>query len=285
MSASVGSPKTVLRSAASSSREQAAHVRRPTLPRLALPREDSYSAHHLPLACLLLPPIAFPSSRSHASFTSHFPSSCPVYFPLAPCPPLRAYGARRGGTPKWTVARRPTAAHVLGASSRYSARIRIPPAHRHYCFYRIGIQFCLWYMLCARSALVLLIELPAEVLRVYRNKRTSVFGLEPRGSSAGLKSRLSRERLAKAHSRMTRLGPSVCKLLFARVLQPFAETLVAAACLCMAYWFACLVYYRIDFWYAFDLYAGEFTRDLFGACANSGFGPVFGYPCISVDPP
>ena len=47
------------------------------------------------------------------------------------------------------------------------------------------------------------------------------------------------------------------------------------------HWFASLVYYRININYAARLYLAGFVADLFGQCARSGFGDVWGFECLS----
>ena len=75
----------------------------------------------------------------------------------------------------------------------------------------------------------------------------------------------------------------VCELggiLLCHCVKPFAETLVAAFTLNACYAFAQCVYWRVSLSYAMDRYFEDFTKDLWGICAGSGFADAWGLGCI-----
>jgi len=78
-----------------------------------------------------------------------------------------------------------------------------------------------------------------------------------------------------------RVAGKAAGLVLGRWVAPFVQSLVSAVIIIIAYWFASLVYYRIDINYAARLYLGGFVSDLFGHCARSGFGDAWGYECIA----
>ena len=175
----------------------------------------------------------------------------------------------------------------------------------HYFFYRIGLQFGLWWLLAARTGVELAIKIPSLIFEYTRLRAQSASrratkapstkdpavgataGAPPESSPPSLSAQAKPSSLisiATLHAtsvRLRNLRLQLGYLLLNRAVRPLCETLVAAVALCIAYWFGCLVYYRIDIGYSARLYLWHFVKDVFGQCANSGFGEVWGYACLS----
>ena len=144
----------------------------------------------------------------------------------------------------------------------------------HYFFYRIGLQFGLWWLLATRACFALALRIPHELLNFLSYRRECLARARAHGGHGhGHDAEQTRARSLKLLRRLLYLT-------IRHALGPFVETMIAAVALCCTYWLASLIYYRIDVSYAARKYLWAFVTDVFGECANSGFGDVWGIACV-----
>ena len=145
----------------------------------------------------------------------------------------------------------------------------------HYFFYRIGLQFGLWWLLASRTCFALAIRIPSELLNFLAFRRECLARARAQPGH-GLRHDPKEEVRAGSLKLLRRLSYHTVR----HVISPFIETMIAAVALSCVYWFASLIYYRIDISYAARKYLWSFVKDVFGECASSGFGDAWGIPCI-----
>ena len=124
----------------------------------------------------------------------------------------------------------------------------------YYLFYRAGVTLGLWLPYGARE----LLELLARCLA------------------------LGSLHLQDADAARQRVKPEL-RLMLAGFVARFGETLFCAVAMNLTFGVFCELFWDMEWGRFFRDFLWGFVRDVFGACAASGYADVWEYPCIPLD--